>query len=477
MQRSHHNPEASAAGGTPETPAELIARIAAEHRADMGSTGRHGAVAVLPPRTRRRARDEDDAPAGHGIAVSETGRHGAPDPVGGGSGTGRHGVIPPAAATGRRRRAEAPAGPAVVEAAAAPPVVDPADAAGPVVSAPAPSLAPHTGVRRTGGRRRRRAAPGRGKPDRGSLDRGNLDRGNLDRGNLVTRDVEATGRSRGRRLAPLAVGALVVVLATLVATTVRPDPGPEPELSAALVDQPPVLVAPDEGSGSTVPPPVEPSAPESVGAVTPGDGAQVVEDVDWTPAGGDDFTTGLGPDWTVYDQDGRSPDAVSVENGVLTLRGDAAGRTGGVAWTEGSRFGRWEMRARFPAGDPRYHPVLLLWPTDVEWPGGGEIDFAETAGTSDRVQFFLHHGADNSQLYAERALDVTQWHDYAVEWTENRVTGYVDGQKWFESTDPNTLPPGNMQAVVQLDWFPGDDPTTGPAAPTEMQVDHVRLYT
>ncbi len=407
----------SAADERPESPAELIARITAEHQADAEPTGRHGAVTVLPARTRRRARDDDSDP---------TGRHGAPEP-----------------ATRRRRRVAEPA-----------PVEDPHLApSGSVDSMTAPSLA----ARRR--RRRRRRAPA------------------ADAETIVTRDVAGTSRPHARRLAPLAVGATVILLATAVATTVRPDPGPEPELSSALVDEPPVQVEPDECSGATVPPPIESSAPESVGAVTPGEGALVVDDVTWTPSGGDDFTDGLSPDWTVYVHDGRSPDAVSVADGVLTLRGDAAGRTGGVAWTEGSRFGRWDMRARFPAGDPRYHPVLLLWPTDVEWPGGGEIDFAETASSSGTAAFFLHHGADNSQLYTERTLDTTQWHDYAVEWTENRVTGYVDGQKWFESTDPNTLPPGNMQAVVQLDWFPDADPATGPAVPTEMQVDHVRLYT
>lgn len=397
----------SAADERPESPAELIARITAERQANAEPTGRHGAVAVLPARTRRRARDDDSDPA-------PTGRHGTPEPAG-------------------------------------PDPVDDLD------RAPSGSVGPMTAPSLTARRRRRGPV--------------------ADTATIVTRDVAVSSRSRARRLAPLAVGAVVILLATVVATTVRPDPGPEPELSSALVDEPAVQVAPDEGSGATVPPTVESRAPESVGAVTPGEGALVVDDVTWTPAGGDDFTDGLSPDWTVYDQDGRSPDAVSVADGVLTLRGDEAGRTGGVAWTEGSRFGRWEMRARFPAGDPRYHPVLLLWPTDVEWPGGGEIDFAETASSSGTVAFFLHHGADNSQLYAERTLDTTQWHDYAVEWTENRVTGYVDGQKWFESTDPNTLPPGNMQAVVQLDWFADADPATGPAAPSEMQVDHVRLYT
>lgn len=427
MQR---NP--SAAGGHPETPAELIARITAENAGAAESTGRHGAVAVLPERGRSRAgrgARPGDRPDRGPLGAEPTERS-----------TGRHVVADPAVVTD--------------------PAVDAVAPPGPVDSESARSPAPH--------RRRRRAVsrtPGAAA--------------------LVTRDAAAPSRSLARRLAPLAVGAVVVVLATFIAATVRPEPNPqEPDLSAALVDaeDPSVVrVAPDDVTPPTAPPPAPaPSAEETVGADEAGTdeaGAPVVEAVTWTPAGGDEFTTGLSPAWTVYDDGNRSPDAVSVEDGVLVVRGDAAGRSGGVAWAEGSRFGRWEMRARFPQGDARYHPTLLLWPTDVPWPAGGEIDFAETASGSGTVSFFLHHGADNAQLYTDRPLDITQWHDYAVEWTEDRVTGYLDGQKWFESTNPATLPPGRMRAAVQLDWFPDDAASTGPAAPTEMHVDYVRMYT
>lgn len=301
---------------------------------------------------------------------------------------------------------------------------------------------------------------------------------------VLTQDTDGPRRRwQARRMAPLAVGAVVVVLATVIAMTVRPAGDPatdEPELSAGLVDpQDPSVtrVGPDDVTGATGPPPApDPSAEQTVGPDRTGPGAPFVDDAIWLPVGGDEFTTGLSPAWTVYDDARRSPAAVSVQDGVLVVRGDATGRSGGLAWTEGSRFGRWEMRARFPQGDPRYHPALLLWPTDVDWPAGGEIDLAETASSSDTVSFFLHHGAQNAQLTTARPVDITQWHDYAVEWTPDRVTAYLDGQKWFESTDPATIPPGDMQAAVQLDWFPGADPTTGPARPTEMQVDHVRLY-
>lgn len=471
------------AGGRPETPAELIARITAEHSGGAGATGRHSAVAVLPARGRTRAarRAEPDAGESAGrhsferpataliprqaqpaepTQTSETARPAQPSGTAQPSETEQpSGAAEPSGATQAPdtkqapERAQASSTPQPPESGQAPTAAQPraaaqTSAAGQTSTAAQTSTIDGPSPGALPGRRRRHAAAA-----------------------SATQDTSGPGiRPLVRQLAPLAVGAVVVLLATFIAVTLRPEPNPqEPELSAALVDaeDPSVVrMAPDDVNRPTAPPP--PAAPSAS------------EDVAWTPVAGDEFTTGLSPQWTVYDDRGRSPEAVSVENGMLVIRGDAAGRTGGVAWTEGSRFGRWEMRARFPQGDPRYHPTLLLWPTDVAWPAGGEIDIAETASSSDTVSFFLHHGTDNAQLYTDRPLDITQWHDYAVEWTENRVTGYLDGQKWFESTDPATLPPGRMQAAVQLDWFPdigNESRAAGPVAPTEMQVDHVRMYT
>jgi len=51
----------------------------------------------------------------------------------------------------------------------------------------------------------------------------------------------------------------------------------------------------------------------------------------------DEFTGGLGKDWDVYDGPGhegkgeRSPSAVSVRDGIMTITGDADGKTAGMA--------------------------------------------------------------------------------------------------------------------------------------------------
>jgi hypothetical protein len=304
-----------------------------------------------------------------------------------------------------------------------------------------------------------------------------------------------------RRLAPLAAGAAVMLVATTIATIVQPSdeqPVAGPELSSALVQSHPAPEAlapagPTSGGAVTAPPTTvpkvaprtpKPAAPRAPAAPrkpatggSAGDGTQAATALGWTKVGGDEFNGSKSSNWVVYEGAGhagngkRTADAISVENGSLVIRGDSNGNTGGMAWGQDQRFGKWEMRAKFPKGDSQYHPVLILWPNG-SWPEGGEVDFAETNSAASDVNFFLHYSSSNQQKYAKKNLDLTQWHNYAVEWVDGRITGYIDGQKWFESTDESTLPPDKMHATIQLDYFPDG----GSPSPTEMDVDYMRIY-
>ncbi|MBW0103677.1 glycoside hydrolase family 16 protein [Pseudonocardia sp. KRD291] len=239
----------------------------------------------------------------------------------------------------------------------------------------------------------------------------------------------------------------------------------------------------DEGSGSDAPS-GSGQAPAPLAAVAgaaqvAGEGVQTALKQGWSALGGDEFTgAGLGSNWSAYDGPGhdgqgrRTPDAVSMQDGNLVIRGDSEGNTGGISWGEGQQYGKWEVRAKFPKGDKQYHPVLLLWPDSGQWPEGGEIDFAETNSAADDVSFFLHYGSDNSQESAKKALDITQWHNYAVSWTPEGITGYVDGVQFFQNTDSSTQPPGPMHPTIQLDYFPDG----GSPEPSEMQVAWMRQY-
>jgi hypothetical protein len=217
---------------------------------------------------------------------------------------------------------------------------------------------------------------------------------------------------------------------------------------------------------------------DSAGTST-GEGVTAAERFGWgTPNREDDFSNGLGQ-WNLYDGPGhagngtRSPSAATVQNGMLTITGDSSGTTAGMAWNPGQKYGRWEGRVKAPASDPSYHALLLLWPDAENFPVGGEIDFMEMLDHTRQVtDIFVHYGEDNSQVNGQVEVDATEWHNWAVEWTPEAITAYVDGEEWYRTTDTSILPPGPMHLCIQLDWFPeGDSPEE-----STMYVDWVRQY-
>ncbi|MBN9800911.1 MAG: glycoside hydrolase family 16 protein [Actinomycetota bacterium] len=242
---------------------------------------------------------------------------------------------------------------------------------------------------------------------------------------------------------------------------------------------------PTGSGGAADPAPATGSTPEAGGATTDGataaEGTTAAAKLGWgRPVRADEFDNGT-DGWSIYDGAGhagngrRTPDAAAVADGVLTITGDSQGNTAGMAWKEGSQqYGRWEGRVRAPVGDPSYNALLLLWPTAENWPEGGELDFMEMMDPErQKTNAFFHYGADNSQVEGSVEIDATQWHNWALEWTPDRITAYVDGEKWFETTEQKVQPPGPMHLCIQLDWFPKG----GSGKETQMQVDWVRQYT
>ncbi|MHA7239480.1 glycoside hydrolase family 16 protein [Arthrobacter sp. TMS1-12-1] len=202
----------------------------------------------------------------------------------------------------------------------------------------------------------------------------------------------------------------------------------------------------------------------------------------WGPVvAGDEFDYTGAPDagkWDVYDSPGhaghgiRSPRQVTVDGTAAVLSGTADGTTAGMsAKFARQKYGRWEIRAA-GSGDDEYHMVSILWPDSGNWPCDGEVNFAETTGDWNVIKFFLHYSCADSQVSVSRALDVSRFHNYAVDWSPAGVVGYVDGVKWFEDATPARQPPGPMHQTLQLDWFP-DSTADGTA---EMRVDWVRVY-
>ncbi|WP_245233904.1 glycoside hydrolase family 16 protein [Mycobacterium sp. PS03-16] len=191
-----------------------------------------------------------------------------------------------------------------------------------------------------------------------------------------------------------------------------------------------------------------------------------------------DFSDSTPSGWNVYSGPGhngngrRTPAAVSTSGGILTISADGAGNSGGMGWQSGQLHGRWEVCARSTAGAATYHPVLLLWPDAEDFPVGGEIDFMEITDPARQfVEGWLHYGPDDRREGSVVAIDATQWHSWAVEWTPEAIVYFVDGRPWWRTTNTAHFPPRPMHLCIQLDNFGGDSSQGG-----QLMVDWARQY-
>jgi hypothetical protein len=198
--------------------------------------------------------------------------------------------------------------------------------------------------------------------------------------------------------------------------------------------------------------------------------------------------------WGVYNGPGhdgngvRSPARVTVANGKMVLTGLANGDSAGLEHRFDQQYGRWEVRCRSfvnaTSNGNDYHPVLIIWPTSGNWPEDGEYDFLEN-GTpgAQTAESYIHypHPANVSvqqEHFTKSGVDLSQFHNFAIEWTPNGITTWIDGVQWFTvsggggpngRSDIQDMPSGHL--TVQLDNFDGTNQT-----PATFEVEWVRVY-
>ena len=168
------------------------------------------------------------------------------------------------------------------------------------------------------------------------------------------------------------------------------------------------------------------------------------------------------------------------------------------------KYGRFEFYAKLPQGQG-YWPALWMMPADSVyggWAASGEIDVMENKGSNPtNVLGTLHFGAmypNQTQSFGPSFRfnggdSVTNFHLYALEWTTNAISWYVDDQlyetqtNWWSSSNPtnsnirNPYPaPFDQPFYIIMNLAVGGNfggnPDTNTVFPGEMQVDYVRAY-
>jgi beta-glucanase (GH16 family) len=147
-------------------------------------------------------------------------------------------------------------------------------------------------------------------------------------------------------------------------------------------------------------------------------------------------------------------DNLYIEDGVLKIVGKRE-KFEGKDFTSGKitsqhmgNFGpgtRIEVRAKLPLGSGTW-PAIWMMPTENNyggWPDSGEIDIMEALGRSHGKVFgTIHTGAYNHMKGTHKGksfyTDFSEWHTYALNWEEDKLTWYTDGNLY------NTFAPNNI---------------------------------
>ncbi len=156
-------------------------------------------------------------------------------------------------------------------------------------------------------------------------------------------------------------------------------------------------------------------------------------------------------------------------------------------------YGRIEARIKIPAGQGLW-PAFWMLGADIDtvpWPGCGEIDIMENIGKEPSTVHGTIHGPGYSgangigapySITGARFAD--DFHIFAIEWEQNTLRFYVDGQL-YKTTIASDIPSGDrwvydhpffiiMNVAVGGGWPGSPDGTT--TFPQTMLVDYIRVY-
>jgi beta-glucanase (GH16 family) len=181
-----------------------------------------------------------------------------------------------------------------------------------------------------------------------------------------------------------------------------------------------------------------------------------------------------------------------VKDGMLTiqaLKENWGGRpyTSARLITAGKKdfmYGKVEARIKVPDGQGTWPAFWMLGSNikQVQWPACGEIDIMETVGKDIKKTHASTHAPNfDTTWHKEGAPWSNDFHVYGVNWSENLLEFYVDGEVIHRVTpQPGKAWPFNSNQYILLNLaiggtWPGDPDASTPF-PRHMIVDYVRIY-
>jgi beta-glucanase (GH16 family) len=175
--------------------------------------------------------------------------------------------------------------------------------------------------------------------------------------------------------------------------------------------------------------------------------------------------------------------AKKVGNQVFSIRMNTR-----KSWT----YGYFEARLRVPGGRGTWPAFWMMPENFTAWPLDGEIDIMEYVGYRPNiVQSSVHTQAFNHMKGTERTATKpirnaeTEFHIYAVEWTESYIKGFVDGEAYFRfdndgKNNKHTWPfDAPFYLKLNLAWggnWGGAQGIDENSLPATYEIDYVRVY-
>ncbi len=122
-------------------------------------------------------------------------------------------------------------------------------------------------------------------------------------------------------------------------------------------------------------------------------------------------------------------------------------------------------------------PYALLWPASDVWPGP-ELDVVEQlpGGQAYSAVHWNENGNNAYTTYPLEGVDTTQVHTYGLEWMPGELTGYVDGEEMWTTTEnvPRDYADGGQNSAASVGmqtWWSVPD-QNGPNSLTAYEVSY-----
>lgn len=184
-----------------------------------------------------------------------------------------------------------------------------------------------------------------------------------------------------------------------------------------------------------------------------------------------------------------------VSNGTLKI---IAKKVGNEVYSirmntvESWKYGYFEARLKLPTGKGTWPAFWMMPKNYTAWPDDGEIDIMEEVGYDPNVILStVHCKAYNHSIGTQKSGTIkvptaqTEFHVYAVEWTEDFIKGYVDGKCYFtfdndKKGNKNTWPfDAAFYLKLNLAWggdWGGAQGIDESALPATYEIDYVRVF-